>query len=117
MIRAENLKEIADATNQLSGFSHKKKYKTQTRYGLDYLLVNLDLIVRKAAEDGLYSINVDCSSFLKDNLNLCQKGIDIVMNEAMQTLNSYGYLVRRIDTDSIYLEKNKKIIIRLDWRY
>ena len=117
MIRAENLKEIADATNQLQDLSHKKKYKTQTSYALDYLLSNLELIVRKAAEDGLYSINVNCSSFLKDDLNLCQKGIDIVMKEAMQTLNSYGYLVRRIDTDSIYLEKDKKIIIRLDWRY
>ena len=117
MIRADRLKEIADATNQLSAFSHKKKYKTQIRYGLDCLLTNLDLIVRKAAEDGLYSVNVNCSSFLKDDLNLCQKGIDIVMKEAMQTLNSYGYLVRCIDPDSIYSDKNKKIIIQLNWRY
>lgn len=117
MIRAENLKEIADATNRLYGFSHKKKYKTQIRYALDYLLTNLDLIVRKAAEDGLYSISVDCSSFLKDDLNLCQKGVKIVMDEVMQALNSYGYLVRCIDPDSIYLDKNKKIIIQLAWRY
>ncbi len=117
MIRAEKAKELANLANKLREGERKelcKKYPTELFFAVQYLISHIELIVRKYAEDGNYNVKIDCSKPLEGELGLLQKGVKEVMDKTVSILESYGYKVKHIDTDGMFLAK-EPIILHISW--